>query len=201
MSTVNNSSNKVRLWTRQSRKSMKELKENGVIRITKENLEEKYEAISDYVIYLYKWFVNAAKEMVPVPDGVEFPIWCSISEEYMLRPTYDEMVYVLEVDKSEIIYFDGMKWDYVLNHHYVPNDEADYLAYQKYIEGKGFKNSYSFFDEKTSHFYPGERSKVMESWMRIFEIEQWDIFRNSSKHMGNQTGYDCRYHRIKGENK
>jgi len=177
ISIADNSSSKVRLWTRQSRKSMRELKENGVIRITKENLEEKYETISDYIIYLYKWFVNAAKEMVPVPDGVEFPVWCSISEEYMLRPTDDEMVYVLEVDKSEIIYFDGMKWDYVLNHHYVPKDDADFLSYQKHIEDMGFKHAYSFFDEKTAHFHMEEKNRIMDSWMRIFETDQWDIFR------------------------
>lgn len=172
-----NLTNKIKLWTRQNIKSVDELKSNGVIRISKENLEEKYDVISDHVIYLYKWFVNAAKEIVPIPKGVEFPIWCSISEEYMLRPTIDEVVYVLEVDKSEIIYFDGMKWDYVLNHHYIPKDHNDAMEYAKDIENKGFKNSFSFIDEKTAHFYPEERKKVMDSWMRIFEIDQWDIFR------------------------
>lgn len=169
--------NKVTLWTRQNIKSLDELKNKGVIRISKKNLEEKYDIISDHIIYLYKWFVDAAKSIVPIPEGVEFPIWCSISEEYMLRPTIDEVVYVLEVDKSEIIYFDGMKWDYVLNHHYIPKDENDRLEYKKYIESKGFKNAYSFIDEKTAHFYPEERKKVMDSWKRIFEIDEWDIFK------------------------
>ncbi|MDD2494011.1 MAG: DUF3841 domain-containing protein [Tissierellia bacterium] len=177
MINSNNLTNKVTLWTRQNKKSLDELKDNGVIRISRKNLEEKYDIISDHVIYLYKWFVDAAKEIVPIVKGVEFPIWCSVSEEYMLRPTIDEVVYVLEVDKSDIIYFDGMKWDYVLNHHYIPKDEKDAIEYDNYIERKGFKNSYSFIDEKTAHFYHEERKKVMDSWKRIFEIDEWDIFK------------------------
>ena len=169
-------SNKVTLWTRQDIRSLEELETNGVIRIKKDNLEEKFDLISDHIINLYKWFVNAASEKVPKPEEVEFPIWCSISEEYMLRPTKNQVVYVLEVDKSEIIYFDGLKWDYVLNHHYIPRDDKDAEKYAREMESKGYKNTFSFIDEKTVHFYPEERKRVMDSWTRVFEIDQWDKF-------------------------
>ena len=172
-----NLTKKVTLWTRQDIRSLEELKNNGVIRIKRSNLEEKFDVISNHIIYLYNWFVNAAKEIVPKPDDVEFPIWCSISEEYMLRPTLKEVVYVLEVDESEVVYFDGMKWDYVLNHHYVPKDDRDAEEYARDIEKKGYKNSFSFVDEKTAHFYPEERKRVIDSWIRVFETNQWDKFR------------------------
>lgn len=168
---------KVILWTRQHKKSLDELSNNGVIRIKRKHLEEKFDEITDYIAYLYKWFVEAAEKKVPRPDEVEFPVWCSISEENMLRPTVDEIVYVLEVDKADVIYFDGSKWDYVLNHHYIAKDENDALEYARELEIKGFDNSFSFINEKTSRFYPQERKKVMESWHRIFEIEKWDIFK------------------------
>jgi len=171
------SSKKVTLWTRQDKRSLEDLKNNGVIRIKRKHLEEKFDLIADYIISLYSWFVEAADKRVPRPKGVEFPIWCSISEEYMLRPTETELVYVLEVDESEIIYFDGSKWDYVLNHHYVPKDKIDGEEYEKDIESKGFRNSYSFLDENTAHFYPEERKKIMDSWIRVFETDQWDAFR------------------------
>lgn len=174
---MENSTNKVTLWTRQNEKSLEELQANGSIRITRKHLEEKFEEITDYILYLYKWFVNAAEKIVPKPEEVDFPIWCSISEENMLRPTVDQIVYKLEVEKSKIVYFDGMKWDYVLNHHYIPKDEKDGEKYAKDLELKGFDNSFSFVDEKTSHFYPAEKKKVMDSWYRIFEIEDWNIFR------------------------
>ena len=174
---MENKPEKVILWTRQHIKSLEELQTNGVIRITHKQLEEKFEEITDYIAYLYKWFVSAAEKMVTKPKGVEFPIWCSVSEENMLRPTVDEVVYVLEVERSEIIYFDGMKWDYVLNHHYVQKDDEDAEEYARDLESKGFDNSFSFLNEKTSHFYPLERKKVMDSWLRIFEIDKRDIFR------------------------
>lgn len=165
------------LWTRQDIKSLEELKTNGVIRITRSHLQEKFDDITDYIVFLYKWFALAAEKKVPRPENVEFPIWCSISEENMLRPTGDQIVYVLEVDKTQVIYFDGMKWDYVLNHHYIPKDDADEYEYAKDLKLKGFDNSFSFINEKTSHLYPAESKRVMDSWYRIFEIDKWDIFR------------------------
>ncbi len=174
---MENNSDKVTLWSRQHIKSLKELENNGVIRITHSHLEEKFDEIAGYIINLYKWFVSAAEEMVTKPDGVEFPIWCSISEENMLRPVKDQIVYVLEVYRSDIIYFDGLKWDYVLNHHYIPKDQKDADEYAKEMELKGFENSYSFINDRTAHFYPAEKKRVMDSWYRIFEIENWDIFR------------------------
>lgn len=171
------STKKVTLWTRQDINSLEDLKNNGVIRIKRMHLEEKFDEIANYIIFLYKWFVNAAEKVVPKPEDVEFPVWCSISEENMLRPIEGQVVYVLEVDESEIIYFDGLKWDYALNHHYIPKDEIDGEDYAKDLENKGFKDSFSFINEKTSHFYLAEKKRVMDSWMRVFEIDQWDIFR------------------------
>ncbi|MFA9422369.1 MAG: DUF3841 domain-containing protein [Sedimentibacter sp.] len=171
-----NLTKKVTLWTRQDIRSLGELKNKGVIRIKTSNLEEKFDLIANHIIYLYSWFVDAANKIVPKPDEVEFPIWCSVSDEYMLRPTLNEIVYVLEVHESEVIYFDGMKWDYVLNHHYIPKDDKDAEEYARDIEEKGYKNSFSFIDEKTAHFYPEERKKVMDSWMRIFETDQCNVF-------------------------
>lgn len=170
-------SKKVRLWTRQDIKSLEELKKHGVIRIKRDHLEEKFDVISGYIIKLYKWFVNAADQRNPKPADVEFPVWCSISEENMLRPTEDTVVYVLEVDESEIIYFDGVKWDHVLNHLYIPKDQADEEAYKKEMANRGHTNLFVFVDEATAHFYPRERKQVMDSWVRIFDIDEWNIFR------------------------
>lgn len=176
MTLQENSSNKITLWTRQDIKSLDELENDGVIRIKRKHLEEKFEEISDYIIKLYKWFTDVANEKIPKPEGVEFPIWCSISEENMMRPTIDTVVYVLEVDRSDILYFDGMKWDHVLNHLYIPKDKEDEEKYFKDIKSKGFKHSFAIMDEKTAHFYPEERKRIMDSWMRVFEIEEWNIF-------------------------
>ncbi len=121
---------------------------------------------------------SSCRKKVPKPEQVEFPIWCSISYENMLRPTENTVCYELEVDKSEVIYFDGCKWDYVLNHRYLPKDDKDNDLYYEDMKRKGFKeiDMYSFIDGKYAHLFPLERKRVMDSWMRIFEIDNWNIF-------------------------
>jgi len=168
---------KVTLWTRQDIRSLDEIKTKGVFRVKRKHIEEQYEDIANHYIPLYEWFVAEASKRVPKPEGVEFPIWCSISEENMLRPIENTVVYVLEVDESEVIYFDGMKWDYVLNHLYIPKDEEDLKEYQRDLERKGFKDSFSFVEGKYAKLYPEEKKRVMDSWTRIFEIDDWNIFR------------------------
>ena len=96
----------------------------------------------------------------------------------MLRPTIDTVCYELEVDRSQVIYFDGGKWDYVLNHRYLPKDKEDDRKYLEEMRRKGFKeiDIYSFIEGKYSYLYPLEKKRVMDSWMRIFEIENWNIY-------------------------
>lgn len=171
-----NQVNKVTLFTRQDIKSLENIRRFGVHRIKRKYIEEQFDDIAEYYIYLYKWFVDKASKKVPKPEDVEFPIWCAISEKNMLRPIENTVVYILEVDESEVIYFDGQKWDLVLNHLYIPKDEMDGKLYIKEIEEKGLDNTFSFIDGKYSHFYPLEKKRVMDSWMRIFEIENWNIF-------------------------
>lgn len=167
---------KVTLWTRQDIKSLDEIRTKGRHRVKRQYIEQQFEDIANHYISLYQWFVDKASKMVPKPEGVEFPVWCSISEENMLKPIEDTVVYVLEVDESEIIYFDGRKWDYVLNHLYIPKNEEDEKLYMKDMERKGFKDSFSFIEGKYANFYPLEKKRVMDSWMRVFEIEDWNIF-------------------------
>lgn len=175
MISSNNNLKKIILWTRQDIRSLDEIKTKGRYRVKRQYIEEQFEDIAEHYITLYEWFVEKANKMVTKPEGVEFPIWCSISEENMLKPIEGTVVYVLEVDESEVIYFDGRKWDYVLNHLYIPKDEEDEKAYMLDMERKGFKNSFSFIEGKYSNFYPLERKRVMDSWTRVFEIEDWNI--------------------------
>ena len=144
---------KVKLWTRQDIRSLEELAVKGVIRITQQHLNDKFEEITDYIAALYSWFVQAASQRVLKPAEVVYPVWCSVSYENMLRPTEETVVYALEVDEAEVVYFDGVKWDYVLNHLYIPKDSVDAQMYREEMQRRGHRDLYSFFDSKTAHFY------------------------------------------------
>ena len=167
----------VTLWTRQHVDSLDQIKKHGVYRVKKEYIEEQFEDIAPYYLSLYSWFTEKAEQMVPKPAGVQFPVWCSISEDYMLRPIEGTVVYVLEVMQNEVLYFDSIKWDWVLNHLYIPKDEEDMIRYRKELKQKGFKDSHSFIDGKYAASYPLERQEVMDSWMRIFDIQEWHPLR------------------------
>ena len=164
------------LWTRQDEKSLLDLEKYGVFRNKEKYIRSNYDDIAYHFIAAYKWFANEASKMVPKPEGVEFPIWCSISEDSMLRPTEGQVCYKIEIPNNDIIYFDGAKWDYVLNHIYIPKDDADHDQYIKGLKEKGFKDQFNFIDGKSSHFYPLEKKRVVDSWKRIFEIKEWSIF-------------------------
>lgn len=166
----------VELWTRQDIRSLENIENQGYHRIKKDYIEEQFGDIADFYIGHYKWFVKVAKDIVAKPEGVEFPIWCAVSEKNMLKPIKNTLVYKLEIDESKLIYFDGQKWDYVLNHLYIPKDKLDKELYIKKLKEKGLKDRFSFIDGKYSKLYPEEKKRVMESWMRIFEIADWNIF-------------------------
>lgn len=164
------------LWTRQDERSLQDIEKHGVFRNKEKYIRYNYGDIADHFIKAYRWFTNEASKIVEKPDGVDFPIWCSISEDAMLRPTPGQVCYKIEVPSKDVIYFDGAKWDHVLNHIYIPKDDKDQEKYVNDLKEKGFKDQFNFIGGKNSHFFPLERQRVMESWKRIFEIERWNIF-------------------------
>ncbi len=173
---TNTDSSKDTIWTRQNIKSLDDLKSNGVYRVKRQYIEEQFRDIAPFYINLYKWFVHAAKSKISVPDGVEFPIWCSVSREGMLSPIENTIAYELEVDSSEVIYFDGNKWDHVLNHWYIPKDKKDAEAYAERMKHMGLEETTSFIEGKYANFYPMEKKIVMNSWYRIFDIDNWNMY-------------------------
>ncbi|WP_099320140.1 DUF3841 domain-containing protein [Anaerococcus sp. Marseille-P3625] len=167
---------KVILYTRQHENSLYELKNKG--RITNKEIYVRLHMldIAPYFIEKYRLFVKMAEKIVPRPEGSEYPIWCSISKRNCLRPIEKEVVYEIEVPKSEVIYFDGGKWDYVLNNIYIPKDEEDRINYHKEIDVLGVNDEYNFIDGKYKGMYPEIEEKIRNSWDRIFQIDNWSDF-------------------------
>ena len=124
----------------------------------------------------YDWFTREAAKRVPKPEDVKAPIWCSISVENCLKPIPGTVVYVLEVPESQVIYFDDVKWDYVLNRIYLPKNAEDDAAYRQHLKEQGVPNRFEILAGKYQGKYPEEEQRIRESWKRIFEIDNWTIF-------------------------
>ncbi len=173
---LKNSNKKITLWTRQDERMLEILNREGVFRIKKEYIEEKNQDISDYYLKLYDWYVKKAKEIVPKPEGAKYPIWCSIDEKYMLRKIDNSVVIKLEIDTSNVVFFDSTRWDYVLNHMYIPKDEKDQEEFRQLLKDRGIQDEYSLIEGRYSRFYPDIRQQIIESWDRVFEIKNWNMF-------------------------
>ena len=167
----------VTLWTRQDKRILEVLESKGRFIMDSAHIEEKQMDIAQYYLKLYNWFSDRASTHVDRPSDVKYPIWCSISEEYMLRKTEDTVVLKLEVPRKNVIYFNGGRWDMVLNHMYIPRDEEDDRAFKLELKNRGITNSFTLVDGPNANFYPDLKRKIIASWDRVFEIEDWnDIF-------------------------
>lgn len=161
----------IKLWTRQNEKVLDILERDGVYHAKRAYIVQKNDSISDYYLTMYDWYVRNAEQRVPRPEGAEYPIWCSVSEEYMLRPIEGEVVLALSVPRERIVYLNTMHWDLALNHTYVPKDDADALRFEKLAKSRGLSNNYSFLSDNVQRFYPDLVREVKNSWLRVFDID------------------------------
>lgn len=97
-------------------------------------------------------------------------------QENCTKPIEGTVVYILEVPAEKIIYFDEGKWDYVLNRIYLPKDEMDRQEYKQHLKDIGVVNGFEFFQGRYAGKYPQEEARIKESWLRVFEIDNWTIF-------------------------
>ena len=166
----------VKLYTRQNDKTLYQLKRDGRIINQRVYVEMHFGDIAPLFMESYDWFTKAAAKRVPKPEDVHAPIWCSISVENCLKPIEGTVVYELEVPKEQVIYFDEAKWDYVLNRIYLPKDAEDGAEYKKHLRDIGVANGFEFIQGRYKGMYPEEEKRIVDSWQRVFAIDNWTIF-------------------------
>lgn len=166
----------VRLYTRQNDKTLYQLERDGRIINQRAYVEMHFGDIAPLFMESYDWFTKEAAKRVAKPDDVHAPIWCSISVENCLKPIPGTVVYVLEAPEEKVMYFDDVKWDYVLNRIYLPKDEEDAAAYKQHLKDIGAANGFEFFQGRYKGKYPEEERRIRDSWLRCFEIDKWTIF-------------------------
>ena len=166
----------VRLYTRQNDKTLYQLERDGRIINRRIYVEMHFGDIAPLFMESYDWFTKEAAKRVPKPDDVHAPIWCSISVENCLKPIPGTVVYELDVPEEQVMYFDDVKWDYVLNRIYIPKYETDAAEYRQHLKDIGVANGFEFIEGRYKGKYPEEERRIRESWLRCFEIDNWTIF-------------------------
>lgn len=161
---------KISLYTRQNAKSRYELENKGYM--TNKELYVKLHMGVDapHFIDRYRTFVAMAEHIVPRPKAIAYPIWCTTQKRYCKRPIAGELIYALEVPREEIIFFDGQKWDYVLNYQYCPLNEADERRFNQKLDRLGLGNIVNLFQPKYQRMYEDIKEEIRQSWSRIFDL-------------------------------
>lgn len=163
------SSEKVRLWTRQNKKVLEELKSKGIYTAKKEYLLQKFDNIFDYYTGIYNWYMERAEKIVSKPEGAEFPIWLSTSSDMMLQPTEDNVILEIVVDRKNVVFTDSEKWGYIVNYWYLPIDKDDERKFNEELKKLGIGDESELYMGHKGNFYPHVRSRIVKSWERLFE--------------------------------
>lgn len=162
------------LYTLQNEKTVFELEQKG--RITNKEIYLKLHLgdIADLFLPKYRTFTEMASARKARPQDVEYAIWCGVTREGTFRAEPGQVIYALQAPKEEVLYFDGRKWDYVLNAIYLPADAEDQQEFQELLSQRGIKSQYGFLDSTAARMNPDLVKRIRRSWERIFEIQDWD---------------------------
>ena len=98
------------------------------------------------------------------PEGAEYPYW-AFKDLYNIEYTSDNLPLKLSVPLDECILFDVADYNKLLTFDYLSFDDEEYDAFHKEIESQGL-NAYKIMN---SNFYPMYKSKILNSWKRLFE--------------------------------
>ncbi len=158
------------LWTRQRPEVWETLQKDGVYRVKKEYVEIKNDNIANYYLMLYDWYTKKAKEFYTVPDGVEYPIWLSVSEESMLQLVEDTVILKLEVPKESIVICNMEAWEHRGNCWYVPLDNEDANKHNAELKKLGISAEDDIVLTSKGNFYPILKRKIISSWDRVFTL-------------------------------
>lgn len=173
----------VRLYTKQHVNSLQELEKRGEVTNKELYVRLHMGLDADYFSDRYRTFVKLADRVLKKPAGVEYPIWCAISKDTTRMPFNKEVVYCLNVPEEEIIYFNAMEWDLVLNYLYVPLDDEDEARFRQEVKKLGVTDAYNFIHGKYAGFYPEIEAEIRNSWQRIFDVDPKQL--NRFRHSGN----------------
>ncbi len=163
----------VRLYTRQNDKTLNQLEHDGRIINQRIYVELHLGDVAPLFLESYDWLTERVAKIVPKPDDVHAPIWCSVCKENCLRPIPGTVAYVIDVPREKICFFDDGKWDYVLNRIYLPKDPEDEEAYRRHIHELGIASSFQIMQGKHAGQFPEEEQRIRDSWERIFQIDTW----------------------------
>lgn len=150
------------LFTAQQQVVLDVLQQSGTAFSKREYVEKKYREIGPVFLTAYSWFVNKAKDYVPMPEGAEYPYW--VFRDPFNVPAEAGKLHRLSVPADEAIFFDMHDWNKILQLHYIGENEREEKAFTQDLLDRGL----NYNKVMLGSFYPAEKQQIMESWNRLF---------------------------------
>jgi len=160
------STNIYKVWTRQHKNVLDVIKNNGVYRVKERNIRKKLDTCADIYLDVYKWLRHEAAKRMEIPDKAKYPIWLTVDKDLKLPMTDGFVFFELEVPKNEIMIFDMLKWDYIVNYLYLPKNKKDRKRFKNKLEKYNINVESDIY---LQNFYPLLKEEITTSWQRLFD--------------------------------
>ena len=154
--------NSIILYTAQADAVHRAIEQDGRCFSREEFVRRKYGESGPIFLTAYGWFVRAAAELVPRPEGAEYPYW-AFGDLHSVDQSAGTRTLKLRVPRDEAVFFDMYDWNKILCLTYIGEDEADEKRFKEQMAQCGIRET----DAMLSNFYPEWRQKILASWPRL----------------------------------
>ena len=157
----------IRLYSFQTDVVYQALKRDGVCYSKEEYVRKKYQESANVFVNAYSWFVKEAQKIVPKPEGAEYPYW-AFTDHANVDQTGNGHLLVLDIPLGEAVLFDMFDWTKIMQMHYIGENKAEETAFSEELKNLGLTE----FRIMTSNFYPEQKTRIQNSWKRLFRHQK-----------------------------
>lgn len=159
-------SSDVIMWAAQMPIVLETLERDGVSYVKSEYIDKKYGEVAWVFKTAYDFFVRKFCLMVEKPEQAESPVWLYKDPKWA-GANQGIVLMKLEIPKDQLVYFDLRRWSQILNLSYI-GDEKEKALFEQEMNNQGVND---VFDVFTKPYYPILKSKIIQSWDKLFDIE------------------------------
>lgn len=148
----------ITLYTLQSDIVLERIEKDGVCFSKEAYVRKKYEESAPIFTTAYSWLVQKAIQLVPPPEGAEYPYW-AFKDLYNVDTSGGGNILKLQVPLEEAIFFDVKDWNDILRMKYLgPPEKA--ASFRQQLDQCGLSEP----SVMLSQFYPDWKQQILQSW-------------------------------------
>ena len=150
------------VYTKQHEAVLENLTRCGVHRAQRSAVLENEDSL--LMRQAYDWLAEHLPQENRHP-AADYPVWVSFSRDATMLPGPGYVILELEVEERLLMRVNIAKWGAINNCAYLPLDGADERRHRREMEQLGLSDAKAC----TSRFYPEQKRKIEDSWIRLFD--------------------------------